>query len=125
MSGFFGRNHDFIIMTKIVTNYANQRTTSDASRFNLKSFNVCLFAGLAVLGVMYLINISNLTVQGFDLRDLKSQAAALASEKMANEEAVNAAQSYYSLNARTVGLNMVAIGDVEYLSSNSLAVAKK
>ncbi len=112
-------------MTKIATNYASQRATCTGSKFNLKYFNVCLFSGLAVLGVMYLINISDLTVQGFALRDLKSQAAALASEKMANEEAVNAAQSYYSLNERTGSLHMVAIGDVEYLSSNSLAVAKK
>lgn len=112
-------------MTKIATNYASQRATGGSSRFNLKYFNVCLFTGLTALGVMYLINISDLTVQGFALRDLKSQAAALASEKMASEEAVNAAQSYYSLNARTGSLNMVAIGDVEYLTSNSLAVAKK
>lgn len=112
-------------MTKIVTNYANQRTTSESGKFNLKNLNVCLFAGLAALGVMYLINISDLTVQGFALRDLKSQVAALASEKMNNEEAVNAAQSYYSLNERAAGLNMVAISDVEYLPSNSLAVARK
>ncbi|MFA6194460.1 MAG: hypothetical protein WC719_01770 [Patescibacteria group bacterium] len=112
-------------MTKIATNYASQRATCTDSRFNLKYFNICLFSGLAALGVMYLINISDLTVQGFALRDLKSQVASLASEKMANEEAVNAAQSYYSLNERTGSLHMVAIGDVEYLSSNSLAVAKK
>lgn len=112
-------------MTKIAVNYANQRATSGSNRFNLKYFNACLFAGLAALGVMYLINISDLTVQGFALRDLKSQAAVLASEKMASEEAVNAAQSYYSLNERTGRLNMVAISDVEYLTNNSLAVARK
>ncbi|MDP2944181.1 MAG: hypothetical protein Q8N57_01245 [bacterium] len=112
-------------MTKIATNYASQRTVSGLTRFNLKYFNVCLFAGLAVLGVMYLINISDLTVQGFSLRDLKSRVSDLASEKMANEEAVNAAQSYYSLNARAQGLDMVAIDDVEYLPASSLTVARK
>jgi len=91
----------------------------------LKHFNVCLFAAAAVLGVMYLINISDLAIQGFSLRDLKAQASDLASEKMANEEAVNAAQSYYSWNARTKGLDMVAIGNVEYLPSDSLTVARK
>jgi len=112
-------------MTKISTAYANNRIVAASGHFNLKYFNVCLFSGLAVLGVVYLINISDLTVQGFALRDLKSQASSLASEKMANEEAVNAAQSYYSLNARTGSLNMVAISNVEYISANSLAVAKK
>jgi len=112
-------------MTKITTNYANQRAVSDSGKFNLKYFNFCLFSGLAVLGIMYLININDLTVQGFALRDLKSQVSSLASEKMANEEAVNSAQSYYSLNARTGSLKMVAINNVEYLSATSLAVAKK
>lgn len=112
-------------MTKIATAYANPRKVSEGSRFNLKYLNICLFSGAAVLGVMYLVNISNLTVQGFALRDLKSQVASLASEKTANEEAVNAAQSYYSLSSRTGNLNMVAIGDVEYLASNNLAVAKR
>ena len=112
-------------MTKIVNNYNHQRTAASKSRFNLKYLNIFLFASSAILGVMYLVNISDLTVQGFALRDLKSEVSALASEKMTNEEIVNAAQSYYSLNTRTEGLDMVAIGDVEYLSGNSLAVAKK
>lgn len=116
---------DLIHMTKIVNKYSNQRTTSGSAKLNLKYLNICLFTGLAALGVTYMINISNLTVQGFALRDLKSQAASLASEMMSNEESVNAAQSYYSLNSRTEGLNMVAIGNIEYLSSNSLAVARK
>lgn len=80
---------------------------------------------MAFLGAFYLINISNLTVQGFALQDLNSQASSLASEKQANEESVNSIQSYYSLNERTKNLNMIAIGDVEYLAANSPVVAKK
>ncbi|MFA5108949.1 MAG: hypothetical protein WC458_00150 [Patescibacteria group bacterium] len=113
-------------MTKIVNCYATRLNCPVKSRgFNLKYFNLGLFAVIAFFGAFYLININNLTVQGFVLRDLKSQVAVLAGEKMANEEAVNSTQSYYSLNSRTKGLNMVAVGEVEYLSVNRSAVAKK
>lgn len=94
-------------------------------RLNLKYFNLGLFGLIAVLGVSYLVNISGLTVLGFTLRDLKTQAATLASENMDHAETVSAAESYNTLEARTQKLNMVAVGDVEYLSESGSAVAKK
>ncbi|MFA5184128.1 MAG: hypothetical protein WC456_01220 [Patescibacteria group bacterium] len=104
-------------MTKIINGYAAAANQSAQSRrFNLKYFNFGLGALISVVGVLYLVNISDLTVLGFALRDLKSQAATLASANLEYEEAVNAAQSYYSLNARTKNLNMVSVGDVEYIS---------
>lgn len=114
-------------MTKIVNCYAAQlNSPAKNNRFNLKYFNLGLYSILAVIGVFYLINISNLTVLGFALRDLKTQAMTLASAKLENEEMVNTTQSYYSLNSRTKNLNMVAVGDVQYLAVNgSLAFAKK
>lgn len=106
--------------------YATQLKAPVASnRLNLKYFNLCLFVVMAGLGFAYLINISDLTVQGFALRDLKAQATDLASTKAENEETVNSAQSYYSLNSRAKNLNMVAIGDVEYLTVNNQTVARK
>jgi hypothetical protein len=92
---------------------------------NLRFFNLGLLALIMSLGFCYLVNVSNLTVQGFALQDLKSQMASLASEKASNEEIVNSIQSYYSLNERTKNLNMVAIGEVEYLTVNHQVVAKK
>ena len=113
-------------MTKIVNCYAAQLSSPAKNhRFNLKYFNFGLYSVLALLGIFYLINISNLTVSGFTLRDLKTQVSTLASANLENQEAVNSAQSYYSLNARTKNLNMVAFGDVEYLTDNgNLALAK-
>ena len=113
-------------MTKIMGGYASQlKSPVNGNRLNLKYFNLCLFIIIAGLGFAYLVNISNLTIQGFSLRDLKAQVADLASAKAENEEAVNLAQSYYSLNSRAKGLDMVAIGDVEYLTAANLAVARK
>ncbi len=114
-------------MTKIINGYAAPLSPSAKNyRLNLKYLNFGLYALLASLGVFYLVNISDLTVSGFALRDLKNQAANLASANLDYQEAVNSAQSYYSLSARTKSLNMVAIGDVEYLAMNSnVAMAKK
>lgn len=112
-------------MNNNANNYHHHGAAVQRFRFNLKYLNAFLFISAAALGVLYLVNISNLTVQGFALRELKYQITSLASEKMANEEMVNAAQSYYYLNSRTEGLDMVAVGDVEYISDNSLTVAKK
>jgi hypothetical protein len=113
-------------MTKIINGYAATLNPSARNyRFNLKYFNLGIGAVIAVLGVFYLVNISDLTVLGFTLRDLKSQAGTLASANLEYEEAVNSAQSYYSLSARTKNLNMVAVGDVEYLApAGSVALAR-
>jgi hypothetical protein len=78
-----------------------------------------------VLGGFYLINISDLTVKGFALKELKTQVNVLSSEKLDNEEKINNLQSYYSLNSRTQGLNMVAIGEIEYISVPTALVARK
>jgi hypothetical protein len=113
-------------MTKIANGQVSSLgRASSGWRLDLRYFNFGLLGLIAVLGVVYLANISDLTVQGFVLRDLKSQVASIASEKMENEEAVNSAQSYYALNARSKNLNMVAIGNIEYLTNSGVAVAKK
>lgn len=114
-------------MTKIVNGYAAPLKSSAARdrQFNLKYLNFSLFAVIISLGVFYLFNISALTAQGFILRELKSRAASLASDQADQEEKVNLAQSYYSLNSRADSLHMVAVGDVEYLPSTNLTLAKK
>jgi len=113
-------------MTKIVNGHSVQLSPMAGNRnFNLKYFNVGLLSVISALGAFYLVNISHLTVQGFVLRDLKSRAAELYSANMDKEEAVNQAQSYNALAARTPELKMVTIDDVEYLVANELAVARK
>ena len=112
-------------MTHIVNSLGSKKPTVKNKNINLRFVNIGIFSILSVLGVFYLISVSDLTVRGFALQELKSQAMAINSDKLANEEKVNKLQSYYSLSARTKGLNMVAIGDIEYLNSNSPTLAKK
>lgn len=113
-------------MTKTVNAYSSKiKPVSQGFRIDLKKINISIFSLLSVLGIFYLVSVSDLTVKGFALQELKSQAASVGNEKLMNEETINKLQSYYSLSSRTKGLNMVAIGDIEYLNKNTAALAKK
>ena len=113
-------------MTNPNTRYqAPASRQSQGKRLNLKCFNVGLGALILSLGVFYLVNVSDLTVKGFALQELKTKVNLLASEKLDNEEKVNDLQSYYSLNTRTQKLNMVAVGEIDYLTVPSVVVARK
>jgi len=113
-------------MTKVINCYqAPASHKSQGLRLNLKCFNYVLGTLIFGFGVFYLINVSDLTVKGFALKELKNQENTLLSEKLDNEEVVNNLQSYSSLNSRTQKLNMVAIGDIDYLTVPSGVVARK
>lgn len=102
----------------------SQRAGS-SRRLSLKKFNLCLLGLTAGIFAFYLVNISDLTVQGFVLRDLKTQASTLAGAVAENEAAVSAAQSYNSLSGRVQKIAMVAVGNVEYLSVPTATVARR
>lgn len=112
---------------KKVINYYQAKTNSlkQKKKINLKFLNVGLMSLFIVFGVLHLMNISDLTVKGFIIKELKTQANVLASEKLGNEEKVNSLQSYYTLNSRTAGLNMVIVDEIDYLSVPGSTVARK
>ena len=113
-------------MTKIINGQVAPLISSPtAKRLNLKYFNLLLFTLIAGLGLFYLVNINDLTVQGFALQTLQAESANLASTNLNVQEQVNLAQSSSSLSAQVQGLNLVAVSDVEYLSPNNLVVAKQ
>lgn len=113
-------------MTKIVNAYSSRiKPVSNSRIVSLKKINIGIFSLLSVMAVFYLVSISNLTVKGFALQELKNQVASVNDEKLNNEEQINKLQSYYSLSSRTKDLNMVAIGDIEYLNKNVAVIAKK
>jgi len=113
-------------MTNSNTHYqAPASHQPQGKRLNLKCFNIGLGAVILSLSVFYLVNVSDLTVKGFALQELKTKVNLLASEKLDNEEKVNDLQSYYSLSTRTQKLNMVAVGEIDYLTVPSGVVARK
>ncbi len=113
-------------MAQTVTYYQEKQKARSSQRgYNLRFFNTFLFLAVFSLGFAYLIGVSDLTVKGFALHELRAQAASLAEEKLSYEEKVDALQSYYVLSERAKSLNMVAISDIEYIQAGSHIVAKK
>lgn len=102
-----------------------QRCPKKNRQLPLRAINVSLFGLCLVFGVMYLVGMNDLTVKGFVLKDLKSRANILASESQDLQIKALALQSYSSLSPRLQSLNMVAVGDVAYLSPKTPVVAKK
>ncbi len=94
-------------------------------RLNLKYLNGAIFSLIILLGAFYLFNINDLTVKGFALKEMQTKAAALSNQRVDTEEKLGALESYYSLNDRVQKLNMVAVGDIEYLTSNQTALARR
>jgi len=113
-------------MTKVINCYqAPVSRQAKSKHLNLKCFNVGLGFIMLSLGAFYLINVSDLTVKGFALKELKTKVSSLTSEKLENEEKINNLQSYYFLSSRTQKLNMVAVSEIEYLSVPAAVVARK
>ena len=115
-------------MTAVITtkrpNYATGRIEI-SKRINLGLVNMFLGGLIFIIGGYYLVNINDLTVKGFVLRELKSQANILASENLDDEAKVMNLQSYSNLNDKIKKLNMVAVGEVEYLTVNQTTIARK
>jgi len=115
-------------MTAVITtkrpNYVTGRTEI-SKRLNLRLINLFLGGIISVIGVYYLVNVNDLTVKGFALRELKSEGTLLSSENLDNETKVMNLQSYSNLNEKVKKLNMVAVGEVEYLTVNQATLARK
>ena len=108
-------------MSKVINYYQSK----NKRRISLRKINIGIFSLALIFGVFYLINISDLTVKGFALKDFKSQLAIVSDEVKDKQEQIDSLQSYYSLNSRAAKLNMVAVGNIDYISSSNIIVARK
>ncbi|NCB20420.1 MAG: hypothetical protein EOM88_00635 [Clostridia bacterium] len=90
-----------------------------------KAINIFLGSACVILGFAYLVQINNLAVKGFALKELRVQASTLAEENEDLHARALSLQSYGTLSPRLRNLNMVAVEEIIYLNSDSLMVAKK
>jgi hypothetical protein len=110
----------------ISSNQSYIKPCSDGGkRLNLKIVNIFLGGSIIVLGIFYLVNVNDLTVKGFALKELKSSSNLLLSDNKDYEAKIMNLQSYNNLNDKVKKLNMVAVSDVEYLSVNTGTLARK
>ncbi|MFA5163422.1 MAG: hypothetical protein WC441_02720 [Patescibacteria group bacterium] len=106
-------------------NKLNATSRPKSRRLSLKMLNLGLFSLILLFGLAYVVCINDLTVKGFALKELKVRATSLANENQEIEDKVMAIQSYNNLVEKVKGLNMVAVGEVDYLTLNKNMVAKK
>ena len=111
-------------MTNSVQSCVNL-SSKKSKRLNLKIVNGFLGSIIVVLGVFYLVNINDLTVKGFALKELRSESNLLISDNKDCEAKIMNLQSYNNLNDKIKKLNMVAVSEVEYLSINNSVLARK
>ena len=92
-------------------------------RFSLKTFNRMLFLLIIICGVYYMASINDLSVKGFKLLEFKEKISQLNSENNKLELEVMSLGSYGNLNQRVERLNMVAVGEIDYIVGSEAVVA--
>ncbi len=93
--------------------------------FTLKKINIGLFCFLLVVSFSYIVLANSITVKGFMLRDLRAQLSSLSEENRSLETNLMTMKSYGSIYSKVENLNMVAIGDVNYIKPLDSSVAKR
>lgn len=91
----------------------------------LKILNKILFLLIILAGVYHFFGINDLTVKGFKLQEAKKKINFLAEENRNIKFKITTLQSYSSLSERAKKLKMVAVGDINYITTESGFVAKK
>lgn len=88
------------------------------------SFRFVLVFAVGLFGVLYIMQISNLSAKGYDIGDLQKQISLLGQENQRLEYEIANQRSMKNLEQRVKKLNLVAAGDMEYatLLSNEVAV---
>jgi len=92
---------------------------------NLKFLNIFLFFVLIFGVVYYLAGVNDLTVKGFRLNELENKFDSLNDENKSINLKITLLKSYNNLSERAKNLNMVAVGDVDYITITDHFVAKK
>ncbi len=91
---------------------------------NLNNLNICVGL-LIVSGIIYYIGgVNDLMVKGFRLRELKTEVSKLQEENREQSIKKTSLESFGSLNERAQKMDMVAAGEIEYITINS-GLAKK
>ncbi len=103
----------------------NRVKKNDVSSSFFRKLNIGLFSLFICVGFYYLVSANDLVVKGVVMQGLKNQAKNLTEDKRAYENKILSLQSYGSLKARVQGLNMVAVGNVDYLTIKTPVLAKK
>lgn len=116
----------FFYLSKRSTKAVSKKRTSKrlpAGKLELKTINVVIGALILIFGVTYLTQINSLATKGYQIRELENQVADLQQENEDLELEALQLQSMGSVKDKVSGLNMVAVGNTDFLVVSPVAVA--
>lgn len=89
------------------------------------SCRVCLLFLVIVLGIMYILEASAMSTQGFEMGDLQRNISALQHENQNVEVEIANYRSLKSIQERLKRLQLVEATDAEYVNVVGTAVARR
>ncbi len=92
---------------------------------NFRNLNKLLLFGIIALGIFYIAGVNDLAIKGYVLNDLKAQYGKLSDENKRLELQAVDLSSYSAVSKKISNLEMVAVGNIEYISVINGTVAKK
>ncbi len=114
-----------ITNTKAIINKEKERRNIFKKIISFKNLNKLLVLLIITAGVYYLSGINDLMIKGFELQESKGRADKLILENKDMELKITLLKSYNNLSERAKDINMVAVGEVDYITVIDGAVAKK
>jgi len=103
----------------------NKRRGLNLAFLNSWNFKITMVGLIILLGLFYIVEINNLSTQGFKIKDLEAKINQLKAENQALELQAAELQSSNKLQSRIEELNMTTVAKVEYLSPTAEMVARK
>jgi len=108
-------------ITVITTNEVKQKRI----RISLRAVNKAFFSVIIALVLTYIGVANDITVKGFELKDMKKTINEIEDNNRRLEAQITTVNSYCRLEEKIKTLGMVNVGKVNYISSLEGMVAKK
>lgn len=107
--------------------YLNRRVarTLWLRRLTGRPCRVSLALWVVSFGLLYVIEITNVSTQGYQISDLEKQKTELANETRQLDVDIARLQSMHSIQERLPATGLVAAGRVEYVETGGAVVVKR
>ncbi|MFA6410223.1 MAG: hypothetical protein WCW26_01450 [Candidatus Buchananbacteria bacterium] len=93
-------------------------------KFNLSVANVLIGVFCVMLFVTYLIQVNSLATKGYQIKELERKVGELKQEKADLDLQTLSLQSVGAIKDKVNSLGMVAVNKTEFISDNSVALAR-
>ncbi|MBU0597004.1 hypothetical protein KJ641_02540 [Patescibacteria group bacterium] len=114
-----------------MTKYQNKQETRRERKLAVKkwmvstSFRVSLLVMIGIFGLLYIIQMSSVSTKGFTISELQQDIQSLENETRALSVQIAEHRSMASIQDRLSGMNLVAAGNIEYVTPVGTEVARR